>query len=57
MRKELGLLNIICIIVVVGFLAMAVISVLGSGRTHGLADLGIVFSVPQRTTAKASTVE
>lgn len=31
MRKELGLLNLICIIVAVGFLALAVISVIASG--------------------------
>ena len=31
MRKELGLLNIICIIVALGFLALAVISVIASG--------------------------
>jgi hypothetical protein len=31
MKRELGLLNIICLLVVLGFLAMAVISVLGSG--------------------------
>jgi hypothetical protein len=31
MKRELGLLNIICLVVVLGFLAMAVISVLGSG--------------------------
>jgi len=31
MRKELGLLNIICIIVALGFLAMAVVSVISSG--------------------------
>lgn len=31
MRKELGLLNIICIIVALGFVGMAVISVISSG--------------------------
>jgi hypothetical protein len=31
MRKELGLLNFICILVALGFLALAVISVLASG--------------------------
>jgi hypothetical protein len=31
MRKELGLLNIICILVALGFLALAVISVIASG--------------------------
>ena len=31
MRKELGLLNIICIFVALGFLGMAVVSVIASG--------------------------
>jgi hypothetical protein len=31
MRKELGLLNIICIIVALGFLGMAIVSVISSG--------------------------
>lgn len=31
MRKELGLLNLICLLVALGFLALAVISVLNSG--------------------------
>lgn len=31
MRKELGLLNIICILVALGFLLMAVVSVISSG--------------------------
>ena len=31
MRKELGLLNIICMLVALGFLAMAVVSVIASG--------------------------
>jgi hypothetical protein len=31
MKRELGLLNIICLLVVLGFLAMALISVLSSG--------------------------
>ena len=31
MRKELGRLNIICILVALGFLAMAVVSVIASG--------------------------
>ena len=31
MRKELGLLNILCIIVALGFLGMAVVSVISSG--------------------------
>jgi hypothetical protein len=31
MRKELGLLNIICILVAIGFVVMAVVSVIASG--------------------------
>jgi hypothetical protein len=31
MRKELGLLNIICILVALGFVAMALVSVIASG--------------------------
>ena len=31
MRKELGLLNIICILVALGFLGMAIVSVISSG--------------------------
>jgi hypothetical protein len=31
MRKELGLLNIICILVALGFLLMAIVSVISSG--------------------------
>ena len=31
MRKELGLLNLICLLVALGFLALAVISVISSG--------------------------
>ena len=31
MRKELGLLNIICIIVALGFIGMAIVSVIASG--------------------------
>jgi len=31
MRKELGLLNIICILVALGFLGMAIVSVIASG--------------------------
>ena len=31
MKKELGLLNLICILVALGFLALAIISVLASG--------------------------
>jgi hypothetical protein len=42
MRKELGLLNIVCIIVVLGFLAMAVVSVLGSGDFLTIDNLFII---------------
>lgn len=42
MRKELGLLNIICILVVLGFLAMAVVSVLGSGDFLTIDNLFII---------------
>lgn len=42
MRKELGLLNIICILVAVGFLAMAVISALGSGDFLTIDNLFII---------------
>ena len=42
MRKELGLLNIICLLVVLGFLAMAVISVLGSGDFLTIDNLFII---------------
>jgi len=42
MRKELGLLNIICILVALGFLAMAVISALGSGDFLTIDNLFII---------------
>jgi hypothetical protein len=58
MRKELGLLNIICILVAVGFLAMAVVSALGSGDFLTIDNLFIItvclvmalmFAVPSLT--------
>src|SRR5690348_18423788 len=42
MRKELGLLNIICLLIVLGFLAMAVVSVLGSGDFLTIDNLFII---------------
>lgn len=42
MKKELGLLNIICLLVVLGFLAMAAISVLGSGDFLTIDNLFII---------------
>ena len=42
MRKELGLLNLICILVALGFLAMAVISVLSSGDFLTIDNLFII---------------
>ena len=42
MRKELGLLNIICILVALGFLAMAVISVIASGDFLTIDNLFII---------------
>ena len=42
MRKELGLLNIICLLIVLGFLAMAAISVLGSGDFLTIDNLFII---------------
>lgn len=42
MRKELGLLNIICLLVVLGFLAMAAVSVLGSGDFLTIDNLFII---------------
>src|SRR5690349_5738001 len=42
MRKELGLLNLVCIVVAVGFLAMAVISALGSGDFLTIDNLFII---------------
>jgi hypothetical protein len=42
MRKELGLLNIICILVALGFLAMAVVSVISSGDFLTIDNLFII---------------
>lgn len=42
MRKELGLLNFICILVALGFLVMAVISALGSGDFLTIDNLFII---------------
>lgn len=42
MRKELGLLNIICIIVALGFLVMAVVSVIASGDFLTIDNLFII---------------
>src|ERR1044072_5073534 len=42
MRKELGLLNFICIIVALGFLVMAVISVISSGDFLTIDNLFII---------------
>jgi hypothetical protein len=42
MRKELGLLNIICILVALGFLVMAVISVISSGDFLTIDNLFII---------------
>ena len=42
MRKELGLLNIICIIVAIGFLLMAVVSVIASGDFLTIDNLFII---------------
>ena len=42
MRKELGLLNFICILVALGFLAMAVISVICSGDFLTIDNLFII---------------
>jgi len=42
MRKELGLLNLVCILVAVGFLAMAVVSALGSGDFLTIDNLFII---------------
>ncbi|HEX5603932.1 MAG TPA: hypothetical protein VFX63_15335 [Pyrinomonadaceae bacterium] len=42
MRKELGLLNIICILVALGFLVMAVISVIESGDFLTIDNLFII---------------
>lgn len=42
MRKELGLLNFICFLVAVGFLALAIISVLNSGDFLTIDNLFII---------------
>jgi hypothetical protein len=42
MRKELGLLNLVCILIAVGFLAMAVVSALGSGDFLTIDNLFII---------------
>jgi hypothetical protein len=42
MRKELGLLNLVCILVALGFLAMAVVSALGSGDFLTIDNLFII---------------
>jgi len=42
MRKELGLLNIICIIVAFAFLAMAIVSVIASGDFFTIDNLFII---------------
>src|SRR6185503_14671577 len=42
MRKELGLLNLICILVALAFLALAIISVLSSGDFLTIDNLFII---------------
>jgi hypothetical protein len=42
MRKELGLLNVICILVALGFLVMAIISVISSGDFLTIDNLFII---------------
>jgi len=42
MRKELGLLNIICILVAIGFLGMAIVSVISSGDFLTIDNLFII---------------
>jgi hypothetical protein len=42
MRKELGLLNLICILVALAFVALAVISALGSGDFLTIDNLFII---------------
>ena len=42
MKKELGLLNLICILVALGFLAMAIISVVDSGDFFTTDNLFII---------------
>ena len=42
MKRELGILNLICLLVALGFLAMAVISVLNSGDFLTIDNLFII---------------
>jgi len=42
MKRELGLLNLICLLVALGFLAMAVISVINSGDFLTIDNLFII---------------
>jgi hypothetical protein len=42
MKRELGLLNLICLLVALGFLAMAVVSVLNSGDFLTIDNLFII---------------
>jgi hypothetical protein len=42
MRKELGLLNIICILVALGFLVMAIVSIISSGDFLTIDNLFII---------------
>jgi len=42
MRKELGLLNIICILVALAFLGMAIVSVIASGDFFTIDNLFII---------------
>src|SRR5215475_9594292 len=42
MKRELGLLNLICLLVALGFLAMAIISVLSSGDFLTIDNLFII---------------
>ena len=42
MRKELGLLNIICILVALGFVVMAIVSVISSGDFLTIDNLFII---------------
>jgi len=42
MRKELGLLNIVCILVALGFLGMAIVSVIASGDFLTIDNLFII---------------
>ena len=42
MKRELGLLNLICLLVALGFVALAIISVLNSGDFLTIDDLFII---------------